>query len=91
MLVKRYKGTNKDTTSIGYGFSYVIGASTFSGNNAPKEVNLDYGLRGIEKDAFEGCDNIETLNIVGKTEDEVKSMENDPWGIEDVSVIKCEP
>jgi hypothetical protein len=36
------------------------------------------------------CDALKEVIFKGKTLDEVKRMENYPFGIEDTSIIKCE-
>ena len=40
--------------------------------------------------AFFMCDALKEVIFKGKTLDEVKQMDNYPWGIKDESIIKCE-
>jgi hypothetical protein len=44
----------------------------------------------IGKSAFTECEQLEEVIFKGKMLEEVKTMENYPWAIEDESVIKCE-
>jgi hypothetical protein len=46
-------------------------------------------VKSIGDDAFNKCNSLKEAVFKGKTLDEVKAMENYPFGIEDESVIKA--
>lgn len=52
-------------------------------------VTIPDSVMSISKDVFDGCDKLANLSFEGKTFEQVKAMENYPFGIEDESVIKC--
>ena len=44
----------------------------------------------IGEGAFNWCTSLKSIIFKGKTLEEVKSMGNYPWGVEDKSIIKVE-
>ena len=46
-------------------------------------------IMSIGEQAFRSCNNLKSLIFKGKSFDQVKSMYNYPFGIEDESIIKC--
>lgn len=52
-------------------------------------VTISDSVMSISKDVFDGCDKLANLSFEGKTFEQVKAMDNYPFGIEDESVIKC--
>ena len=68
-----------------------IGKAAFRGCVSLRSVTIGSGIERIEKLAFSKCDELENFIFKGKTEDEVRSMENYPWSSKIRSVIKCEP
>ena len=53
-------------------------------------VTIPNSVTSIGGDAFSYCNNLKSIVFKGKTIDQVKLMENYPFGIEDESVIKAE-
>ena len=67
-----------------------IKAFAFSGCSGLTSVTIPASMTSIGNYAFAGCDKLKSLIFEGKTFDEVKAMDNYPWGIKDKSTIKCE-
>ena len=53
-------------------------------------INIPDSVTNIEAFAFFGCTSLTSVTFEGKTLNEVKRMNNYPWGIKDTSVIKAE-
>jgi len=68
-----------------------IGDSAFWGCGGLTSMTIPDSVNNIEGRAFRGCDRLKDAVFQGKTEDEVRSMENYPWGLKDMSVFRCEP
>ena len=54
------------------------------------EITIPNSVICIDNDAFFGCDTLKEIIFKGQSLEEVKQMENYPFGIEDESIIKCE-
>ena len=54
-----------------------------------RDVTMSSNIEHIGKDAFYGCHKLKKVLFKGKTIEQVKAMENYPWGIEDTSVIQA--
>ena len=95
----------ESVTSIGYGvFAYCnslkeitipnsvtdIGNNAFSFCKSLKEITIPDNVTSIGMDAFFSCNSLKEVIFKGKILEEVKQMENYPFGIEDESIIKCE-
>lgn len=68
-----------------------IGYAAFLGCSGLTSVTIPDGVTSIDSDEFYGCNKLKEIIFKGKTEDEVKSMNDYPWSIQDPSIIKCEP
>lgn len=66
-----------------------IGKDAFYGCKELTSVVIGNSVTAIGWRAFLGCSNLKSVVFKDKTLDKVKAMENYPFGIEDVSVIKC--
>ena len=66
-----------------------IGSSAFSYCKTLKEITIPDSVTSIGDMAFYGCTSLKEVVFKGKTLEEVKQIENYPFGIEDESVIKC--
>ena len=67
-----------------------IGNSVFVGCNSLTSITMLNSATEIGRYAFADCDSLKEVIFKGKTLDEVKQMENYPFGIEDENVFKCE-
>ena len=67
-----------------------IGSYTFSFCKSLTSITIPDGVTSIGDAVFYGCYSLNEVIFKGKTLDEVKHMENYPFGIEDESIIKCE-
>ena len=66
-----------------------IGNFAFSNCPLLESIEIPRSVEDIGYDAFVACDGLEKIVFKDKTIKEVKQMDNYPWGIEDMSVIKC--
>ena len=66
-----------------------IGAYAFWSCSNLTDVTMSSNIEHIGKDAFYGCDRLKKVLFKGKTIEQVKAMENYPWGIEDESIIQA--
>ena len=53
-------------------------------------MTIPTSITSIGESAFYSCFNLKSLVFKGKTLEEVKAMDNYPFGVEDESIIKCE-
>ena len=67
-----------------------IGYWAFHNCKSLKKVIISNSLTYIKYATFSSCYSLNEVIFKGKTLDEVKHMENYPFGIEDESIIKCE-
>ena len=67
-----------------------IGTAAFWDCSKLKSVIIGNNVTSIGYGAFVHCYNLKSITFKGKTIEEVKSMENYPFDIEDTSIIKCE-
>ena len=67
-----------------------IGSYTFSFCKSLTSITIPDGVTSIGDAVFYGCYSLNEVIFKGKTLDEVKQMENYPFGIKDESIIKCE-
>jgi hypothetical protein len=66
-----------------------IGYEAFAWCKCLKSIVIPDSVKKIENYAFWNCKSLKSLSFKGKTIDQVKAMENYPFGIEDKSIIKC--
>ena len=55
-----------------------------------KEIIIPDSISDIGVDVFYGCESLKEVIFKGKTLDDVKQMQNYPFGIKDENIIKCE-
>lgn len=67
-----------------------IGYDTFYGCSGLTSMTIPTSITSIGESAFYSCFNLKSLVFKGKTLEEVKAMDNYPFGVEDESIIKCE-
>ena len=67
-----------------------IGAWTFYYCVSLKSITIPDSVTNISRNVFKYCDSLKEVIFRGKTLEEVKQMENYPFGIEDENTIKCE-
>ena len=74
---------NKYIENINFGNTVVqIGAEAFKDNSSLSSLTIPSWIKHIGKDAFANTDMmLSSVNFVGRTEDEISSMENYPWGL----------
>ena len=53
-------------------------------------ITIPESVANIGNLVFSYCKSLKEVTFKGKTLDEVKQMENYPFGIKDESIIKCE-
>ena len=81
----------KSLTSISIPDSVAyIGYSAFYNCESLISISVPNSVTYIGGYAFDGCTSLKSVVFDGKTIEEVKAMDNYPWGIEDESVIKAE-
>ena len=66
-----------------------IGNRAFYDCKNLKSITIPNSIKYIGYHAFCDCVNLKSIIFKGKMIDQVKSMENYPFGIEDESIIKC--
>ena len=54
-----------------------------------KSIEIPDSVKSIGNCPFESCENLKSVVFKGKTIDQVKEMENYPFGIEDELIIRC--
>ena len=54
-----------------------------------KSIEILESVESIGSEALYNCSSLEEVIFKGKTMDQVKAMDEYPWGIEDESIIKC--
>ena len=84
-----YNCSGLKSVMIGNGMTSIKSAA-FSGCSGLVSVTIPDSVTSIEDWVFEGCNNLKSIIFKGKTIDQVKAMENYPFGTEDESVIKGE-
>ena len=67
-----------------------IGSYAFSDCDSLKSITIPNSVIDIGYNVFHNCTSLNEVIFKGKTLDEVKHMENYPFGIEDESIINCE-
>ena len=67
-----------------------IGERAFQACNSIESIIIPKSIEEVGAMAFYGDNNLKEVIFKGKTMDEVRAMENYPWGIKDTSAIKCE-
>lgn len=68
----------------------LIYENAFNGCPLLEKATIGKGIQKIREWAFAHCISLKELIFKGKTIDQVRSMENYPWGISDRSIIRCE-
>ena len=66
-----------------------IGDWIFNNCTSLTNISIPDSVESIENNAFYGCNNLKEVVFKEKTIDEVKAMDNYPWGIKDELIIKC--
>ena len=67
-----------------------ISTDAFANCSNLADVKIGSGIWNIGYLAFAGCSSLKRILFKGKTIEQVKAMENYPWGIEDESIIQTE-
>ena len=67
----------------------IIGAWAFDCCTSLTSIKIPDSVKSIENAAFWNCDSLKSILFKGKTISQVKEMDDYPWGIEDLSAIKC--
>ena len=67
-----------------------IGDSAFFCCSGLTGVTMPDSVTSIGYEVFDGCNNLKSIIFKGKTIDQIRAMENYPFGIEDESIIKTE-
>ena len=67
-----------------------IGVFAFLGCKSLEKIVIPNSVISISHKAFCDCKSLKEVIFKGKTLEEVKQMENYPFGIKDESIIKCE-
>ena len=67
-----------------------IGVFAFLGCKSLEKIVIPDNVTNIRYEAFCNCKSLKEIIFKGKTLDEVKRMEDYPFGIKDTSIIKCE-
>ena len=67
-----------------------IREGAFIGCSGLKSVTIPNSVMSIGSYVFSKCTSLKELIFKGKSIDEVKEMDNYPWGIRDKSAIRCE-
>ena len=67
-----------------------IGEWAFDNCTSLTSIEIPDSVKSIEYHAFNGCTSLKEIVFEGKTIDQIKAMNNYPWGIKDKSIIKTE-
>ena len=62
---------------------------TFDDCTRLESIDMPCGVETIGFNAFNGCCRLKKIVFKDKTIEQVKAMQNYPWGIKDESAIKC--
>ena len=63
--------------------------SAFERCNSLTCIKILRSVKSIGDNAFYDCTSLKEVVFEGKTIDQVEVMENYPWGLENISIIKC--
>ena len=66
-----------------------IGNYAFYGCKSLKSIIIPDSVKSIGYGAFIWCESLKSVSFKGKTINQIKAMENYPFGIKDESIIKC--
>ena len=66
-----------------------IGDHVFYYCTSLKSIVIPDSVNSIGEYAFVNCKSLNEVIFKGKTIDQVKTMNDYPWGIKDISIIKC--
>ena len=66
-----------------------IGRTAFGNCKSLRNITLPDIVESIEDYAFYRCTSLKEVIFKGKMMDEVKAMDYYPWGIKDISIIRC--
>ncbi len=66
-----------------------IGQYAFEFCSSLIDMTIPSSIKHIEKDAFCGCTKLERILFKGKTIEQVRAMDNYPWGIKDESIFQA--
>ena len=66
-----------------------IGKWAFERCTSLESITIPDSVKSIGDDAFYSCTSLNEVIFKGKTIDQVKTMNDYPWGIKDISIIKC--
>ena len=66
-----------------------IGSLAFFYYRSLKNIEIPESVEYIGNLTFYNCTSLKEVIFKGKTMDQVKTMNNYPWGINDKSIIKC--
>ena len=66
-----------------------IGNYAFENCISLTSINIPSSVEWIGHCVFENCTSLKQVVFEGKTIDQVKAMDNYPWGIKDESIVKC--
>lgn len=84
-------GIGKNRTNIvKVGAFSVIGSQTFFGCTNLTDIFISQDVQMIGNNAFENCGNVKTAYFKGRSIEDVRAMQNYPFGITDTDVIHAE-
>ena len=66
-----------------------IGNGAFYSCTSLESITIPDSVKSIGDDAFWNCKSLNEVIFKGKTIDQVKALKYYPWGIKDISIIKC--
>ena len=67
-----------------------IGEYAFYSCISLERIVIPSNVKRIDNNALFGCASLESVVFNGKTMQQVRAMDNYPWGIKDKSIIKAE-